>query len=158
MRAESDLGPDPELEALRARRMAELRARAEEPRGPPSVPASTGPVPLTRSSFTKFLSEHQRVVVDVWAAWCGPCRQLSPIVDELSREYAPDVSFAKVNADEEGAIAGQFGVEGIPTLLFFERGRLVDRVVGALPKAMLKQQVDRIFRLKGTGAAPEEVA
>lgn len=158
MRAESDLGTDPELEALRARRMAELRARAEGPRAPATAPVAASPVPLTRSNFSKFLSEHQRVVVDVWAAWCGPCRQLSPIVDELSREYAPHVSFAKVNADEEGALAGQFGVEGIPTLLFFERGRLVDRVVGAMPKAMLQQQVDRIFGLKGTGPAVEEDA
>ncbi len=140
---------DPELASIRARRIAEMRARAS----PPPPPAeSVAPEPLTESTFVPFVSANPRVVVDVWAPWCGPCRVLSPIVESLARELRGRVRFAKVNADDEPGVAGRFGVQAIPTLLVFEAGRLVDRILGALPEATLRQRLLATFRLSsGTG-------
>lgn len=136
---------DPELAQIRARRIQEIRARQTAPT--PSVTTPSRPVELTSASFGSFLGAHPRVVVDVWAPWCGPCRTMAPILDGLAGELAPDVRFAKLNADEEPALAAQWQVEGIPTLLLFERGRLVDRVVGAYPREPLRQHIRSVYRL-----------
>lgn len=135
---------DPELLELRARRRAELLERSSEPPRPPAAP-TPGPEELTLASFAGFLAANPRVVVDVWAPWCGPCRVLSPTLEELAHELGPEIRFAKVNADEEPAIASRWGVEAIPTLLLFGAGRLVDRVVGVLPKETLRQRFARAF-------------
>jgi thioredoxin 1 len=83
-------------------------------------------------------------VIDVWAPWCGPCRYLSPVVEQLAGEMAGRVAFGKVNSDEEPGIAMQYGIQGIPTLLLFRGGKLVGRLVGAMPKEALQA------RLKGS--------
>ncbi len=139
---------DPELAEIRARRIEQLRKdRAASAMPPPAPPPPTRPTDLTAGTFTAFLGAHPRVVVDVWAPWCGPCRTMAPILDGLATELAPAVSFAKLNADDEPGLASQFGVEGIPTLLLFERGRLLDRVVGAYPKEPLRQHLRSVYRL-----------
>lgn len=141
---------DTELEELRARRRAQLIERASAPPPPPPAP---GPEPLTVASFPGFLAAHPRVVVDVWAPWCGPCRTLSPILESLAGEFGGEVRFGKVNADEEPAVAAEWGVEAIPTMLLFEGGRLVDRILGALPKETLRQRFQRAFRLPRSGSS-----
>lgn len=104
---------------------------------------STHPVELTTSTFEPFVQQHDRVVIDVWAPWCGPCRYLSPIVDQLAGEMASRVAFGKINSDEEPSVAMEYGVQGIPTLLLFKGGKLAGRLVGAMPKEALEA------RLKG---------
>jgi thioredoxin 1 len=134
---------DPELVAIRARRVEEILAR----RTGGVAPVASRPVDLTSSSIAGFLAEHPRAVVDVWAPWCGPCRAMAPVLEALAEELAPDVHFGKLNADTEPGLAARWNVEGIPTLLLFERGRLVDRVVGAYPHEALKEHLQVVYQL-----------
>ena len=92
-------------------------------------------ITLTKDNFeAEVLLSNQPVLVDFWASWCGPCRMLSPVVDEVAEERT-DVKVGKVNVDEQPELAGEFGVMSIPTLLVFEQGKLVRQAVGARPKA-----------------------
>ncbi len=139
-----------DLEAIRMRLRQEILATRGAPaRSPP--PVEGRPIDLSRSSFDRFLAEHERVAVDVWAPWCGPCRAFSPILETLARRLHPDVAFAKVNADDEPEITGRFGVEGIPTVLVFRGGRLVDRWAGAYPGEVVEE---RLRRALGLGTPP----
>ncbi len=101
---------------------------------------------VTRISEAQFAGEVEQartpVVVDFYAAWCGPCRMLSPRLDELAGEFSGKIKFVKVNVDEAQELAGRFRVEGIPTLLFFKNGKLEDRVTGLLPEKVLRSRLD----------------
>jgi len=85
------------------------------------------------------------VIVDFWAEWCMPCRMIAPVVDELSREYDGKVKFVKVDTDANPAIAIQYQIMGIPTLLFFKNGSPVDKVVGVVPKKNLVERINKIL-------------
>ncbi len=85
------------------------------------------------------------VMVDLWAPWCGPCRTIAPVVEELSREYQGKVSIFKLNTDENPDVMSRYQVMGIPTLLFFRDGQIVDRIVGAVPKAKLKERLEAVL-------------
>ncbi len=101
------------------------------------------PVEVTDANFaTEVEGQSGLVVVDCWAAWCGPCRVLGPVVDALATEYDGRARFAKLDIDSNAEIPQQFNVRSIPTLLYFVNGELVDRTVGALPKLVLGMKVD----------------
>lgn len=98
---------------------------------------------LTDNSFTKDVIESKGVtLVDFWAPWCGPCRQLSPLVDELSKDMADKVNVFKCNIDENPEMPSKFAVRGIPTLMIFKDGKLADTKVGALSKTALYEWVN----------------
>lgn len=103
----------------------------------------THPVEIADATFEEeVVNADVPVVVDFWAEWCGPCKMIAPIVEELSGEYEGRVKFTKLDVDSNPQTAMQFGIRGIPTLLIFNGGKAVDQVVGAVPKSMLKQRVD----------------
>jgi thioredoxin 1 len=91
---------------------------------------------------SKVLKSDKPVLVDFWAPWCGPCRMLSPIIEDLAGDYEGRVTFAKMNTDECPATPGQYGIMSIPSLLLFDKGELVDRAVGMRPKDALKDWID----------------
>ncbi|HMK65803.1 MAG TPA: thioredoxin TrxC [Thermodesulfobacteriota bacterium] len=116
-------------------------------RNPLTAEKSPGrPVEVTDRNFqNEILSYPGPVVLDCWAPWCGPCRMVGPVIDQLAAEYAGRVKFAKLNTDENQRTAGQFSIQSIPTLLFFKGGKLVNRQVGALPKAAIERQMQAIL-------------
>ncbi len=110
-----------------------------------SAPAH--PVTVTDSSFKQeVLQSDLPVLVDLWAAWCGPCRMIAPVVEKMAKDYAGRLKVAKLNVDENPLTAMNFQVQGIPTLLIFKGGKLVDRIVGAAPEPMLRGRVDAALR------------
>lgn len=100
---------------------------------------------VTDQSFeTSVIQSDKPVLVDFWAPWCGPCRAIAPIVEELSKEYEGKVAFAKMNTDDNQRTAMKFGIMAIPTLLLFRGGNEVARITGVQPKASLKKQIDNV--------------
>ena len=100
---------------------------------------------INDSNFKDYLAEGKPVLVDFWATWCGPCRAIAPTVDEIAEEYAGRLIVGKCNVDDSVDLPMEYGVRNIPTLLFFKDGHLVDRLVGANPKAAIVEKVESIL-------------
>ncbi len=90
----------------------------------------------------EVLGSDKPVLVDFWAEWCGPCRMIGPLVEELATEYEGKALIGKLNVDENPGVASKYGIRSIPTLLVFKGGEIVDKIVGAVPKTMLAQKID----------------
>ncbi|HEY5911554.1 MAG TPA: thioredoxin [Verrucomicrobiae bacterium] len=107
--------------------------------------ASGNIINLTKENFDKeVLQSAQPVLVDFWAEWCGPCKALAPVLDELSEEYAGRVKIAKVNIDDYQELAAKFNIHSIPTLLLFSKGQVAEQLVGLRSKRDLKASFDRV--------------
>lgn len=101
---------------------------------------------LTDTSFeAEVVKADKPVLVDFWAPWCGPCRMLSPLVDELAKEYEGKVKVGKINTDDNAQVATQFRISAIPTLLFFKGGKVIDQLVGVHPKTEIKKRLDALL-------------
>lgn len=108
------------------------------------LPAAAGPVTVTDASFAALVEQSPLpVLLDAWAPWCAPCRQLAPIVDQLARDLAGRVRVAKLDVDQNPATAQRFALRSIPTLLVFEHGKEVDRLVGLQPRAEIERRLQR---------------
>ncbi|WKN44350.1 thioredoxin [Tunicatimonas pelagia] len=100
------------------------------------------PLEITDSNFNEVINSDQPVLVDFWAEWCGPCKMIAPVVDELANDYDGKAVVGKVDVDSNPEVAGKFGIRSIPTLLVFKNGEIVDKQVGAVNKSVLSQKLD----------------
>ncbi len=100
---------------------------------------------ITDVNFTETLNTQMPVLVDFWATWCGPCRAIGPVIEELAAEYEGKAVIGKCNVDENEDAPMKYGIRSIPTLLFFKNGELVDRLVGAAPKAEIAAKLDSLI-------------
>lgn len=108
--------------------------------------ASENVITLTAENFdSEVLKSDIPVLVDFWAAWCGPCRMISPIIDQLADEYAGKIKVGKVNVDDEAQLAQKYGIMSIPTLYFFKNGEAVNQLVGVRPKAELEKIIQSVL-------------
>lgn len=96
-----------------------------------------------KSFAAEVLNADLPVLVDFWATWCGPCRSIGPIVEELAKEFTGRVKVTKLNVDENPTTPSQYGVRGIPTLILFKDGKILDQIVGAVPKTRLKAMIEK---------------
>ncbi len=104
----------------------------------------TQPVAVTDESFgDEILKSEKPALVDFWADWCGPCRMIAPSVKAIAEEYSETLKVAKMDVDENPAVPGRYGIVGIPTLMLFKNGEVVERIVGALPKDRIVAQIQR---------------
>lgn len=105
-----------------------------------------GILEVTDTNFdTEVLKSEKPVLVDFWAPWCGPCRAIAPIVEELVKEYGDNVKFAKCNVDDNPATPGQFGIRAIPTLIFFNNGEVVEQITGMVAKSKLVEAIKNVI-------------
>jgi thioredoxin 1 len=107
---------------------------------------STNLFMVTDANFQQeVLEASQPTFVDFWASWCGPCKMVGPIFEELSKEYSGKIKFAKVNVDENPKTPANYGIRGIPTLILFKEGKVVDQLVGAVPKSQMEDIVKKVL-------------
>ena len=128
-------GNDNELENILARKRNELIAKAQ------NDSKISSPITLTDSNFNEMVVKHPLLVVDFWAPWCGPCRMVSPIIEQLANEMAGKVVFGKLNVDENPRVSSNFGIQSIPAISIFKNGKSVDGFVGAAPKPQIQARV-----------------
>jgi len=104
------------------------------------------PVNITDDTFEQeVLQADKPVIVDFWATWCGPCKMIAPILEEVAAEYAEKVKVVKLDVDANNKTAGKYNIMSIPSLLFFKGGEMVDQVVGAIPKAQLTARLEKVL-------------
>ena len=104
------------------------------------------PIELTDANVDQALQRFPLLVVDCWAPWCAPCLMMTPVLDELAREYAGKIVFGKVNVDENGQTAMKYGIRSIPALLVFQDGKVVDQIIGAQPRQALEPQITKYLK------------
>jgi len=128
---------DEELEEIRRRKLEELKNTMNQEDMP------DGPVVITDATFDETINKYPVVVIDFWAIWCGPCKMMEPVIEELAKSYHGKVVFGKLNVDENPLTATKFGIMAIPTLLVFQNGNLVEQLQGAMPAPMLQPTIDK---------------
>ncbi|MDH3364940.1 MAG: thioredoxin [Thermoplasmata archaeon] len=133
--------PD-EIEEIRQKKLDKMIAGSSS--GAPSNEFPDAPVKVTDSDFEKFIGRYENVVVDCWAPWCAPCRVLSTTIDTMAKEHKGKIVFGKLNTDENFETASKFGIMSIPTLLYFRKGDLVSKTIGALPRDAIEEHIQSL--------------
>ena len=128
-----------ELEQIRLRKIQAMLDATKKGQ----TPVAKQPIILTDSNFSGAVSANELLVVDFWAPWCGPCRMVGPIIEALSAEYTGKAAFGKMNVDENQVVPSSFGIMSIPTIIIFNHGKEVERLVGAYPKAHIEAMIKR---------------
>ena len=129
---------DEEILEIKQRKLKEMQKKATMRSTMNSI---TRPIVLTDLNFREEISKYPVMLIDFWAPWCGPCRMVSPIIEQLASEYAGRVVFGKLNIDENQMVPRSFGIQSIPTMMILKNSRVVDILVGALPKAQIETKL-----------------
>ena len=127
-----------ELDQIRQRKIQAMLNQAKN-----SGQSNNQPITVTDDTFHITVQSNALLIVDFWAPWCGPCRMVGPIIEELASEYAGKAAFGKMNVDENQAVPSSFGMMSIPTIMIFKHGKEVERLVGAYPKAHIEATIKR---------------
>jgi len=127
-----------ELEILRKKKLEELRKRYMEGE---KQETPDKPLEVNDANFEEIVTKHKNVAIDCWAPWCGPCLMIAPVIEELAKELKGKVVFGKLNVDENQRTAMRFNIMSIPTILLFKDGKLVDRIIGAMPKEFIVEKL-----------------
>jgi thioredoxin 1 len=129
---------DEELRIINEKRMKKLQQIVNEKELLKNIKE---PLNLDDSNFAQTINKYPLLLVDFWAPWCGPCRMMSPIIDQVGKEYIGKLVVGKVNVDENPNISGQFGISSIPTLKLFKRGQVVNNIIGSVSKSRIDEMV-----------------
>lgn len=129
---------DEELRIINEKRMKKLQQIVNEKELLKNIKE---PLNLDDSNFAQTINKYPLLLVDFWAPWCGPCRMMSPIIDQVGKEYIGKLVVGKVNVDENPNISAQFGISSIPTLILFERGQAVNNIIGSVSKSRIDEMV-----------------
>lgn len=129
---------DEELKIINEKRMKKLQRIVNEKELLKNI---TEPLNLDDSDFTETVNKFPLLLVDFWAPWCGPCRMMSPVIDQVGKEYQGKLVVGKVNVDENPNISRQFGISSIPTLILFKRGQAVNNIIGSVSKSRIDEMV-----------------
>ena len=132
---------DNELEEIKKRKLEQLKKQYMNG-GKKMENMPNTPIKITDADFDEAVKKYDAIVIDCWAPWCGPCRIVGPVIDELANEMQGKIVFGKLNVDENPAISGKHQIMSIPTMLVFKNGNLVDRLIGALPKEELQKKLE----------------
>lgn len=133
---------DKDIEQIKKKKMKDMIEAAQKDKNQ----VLKDPIILTDNNFNSTVSTNELLVVDFWAPWCGPCRMVGPIIEQLASEYAGKVTFAKMNVDENQVIPNKFGIMGIPTIIVFYQGKVAETIVGSYPKTHIEAAFKRYIK------------
>lgn len=131
-----------ELDDIRKKKMEKMMSEQNKP-SIPKIEYPSKPVIVTDSTLDAALNQYPLLIVDCWAEWCGPCRMIGPIIEDLAKEMSGSAVFGKLNVDENMQTSNKYRISAIPTLLVFKEGKLLDKLVGAYPKATLAGKIQK---------------
>ena len=132
-----------ELEDIKRKKLDELKKRYLNGGKNMDDDFPDAPLKITDTDIDEYIKKYKTIIIDCWAPWCGPCRMVGPIIEELAKEMQGRIVFGKLNVDENPVTSAKHQIMSIPTLLIFKNGTLIDRFVGAMPKDQLRQQIEK---------------
>ena len=133
---------DKELEEIKKRKLEQMKEKYMKGGYDMSEDLPNTPLEITDADIDNTIKKYETIVIDCWAPWCGPCRMVAPVINELAKELSGKIVFGKLNVDENPGTSTKHQIMSIPTLLVFKNGNLVDRLVGAYPKDELKKKLE----------------
>lgn len=134
-----------ELDEIRKKKMEKMMSEMNKPQGTPEpkIQLPDKPVVINDGSIDSAVSQYPLFILDCWAEWCGPCRMVGPVIEQLAREMKGKVVFGKLNVDENMKTSNKYRITAIPTMLVFKNGKLIDKIVGAYPKGALVGKIQK---------------
>jgi thioredoxin 1 len=132
-----------ELEEIKKKKLEQLKNKYMTRGENMNEKMPNRPIEINDSDFNENIKKYQTIVIDCWAPWCGPCRMVEPVIEDLAGELQGKIVFGKLNIDENQITASKYAIMSIPSLLVFKNGELVDKIVGAIPKDILKAKLDK---------------